>query len=484
MSRGPSSAGTFANGNTSAKSVGMKTRPTAPSRAQVIRPKQPIINDAQRSEKQVGRESDLRSDLQLNDQDIYEVVSELRIGLGATIEEAEIKKLTTSLTVGNVLDCFASKLTLITADRLLEEFVIATKIVTRRKVNWAESQKDISSSSVMGLKNAALLGTNETSIGIYILCYSPNASETPQPVLGLRDPVENPNITFVVGSEESLEVWGFKPQGRSYSIAVDGSTLEERVMVCSLDSAVSGLRSEIVEPLETPFLRETGFNPGLICAWHVTERDGSRFWLLAYRAGIYGGGLKPDETTFGSSLYALVGFNSGLGTLPTNSTNKTESKSAPTGITRRGSDLVENPASDFKQRTKKLVHSYPVVAARLREVTQGVSLGARDFDNVAAQVYLLGQLWLTWFDGEHFEFTQDKGIYDSIVNLANSPPRCSVEQEALSWMRMTASNLTRTEIKLALQCPVYTLGETVLLNGQIRETLDDLLMFAEDRVGQ
>jgi len=124
---------------------------------------------------------------------------------------------------------------------------------------------------------------------------------------------------------------------------------------------------------------------------------------------------------------------------------------------------------------QKLSTRYPDVASKLlNRVKEGGAISGK-IDLVAAQIWRLGQLWLVFFDGDDFGLTEDRSIYDGIKALAESVPRCSIEEEAQIAMRMTAGNMSKFEIRLGLDCVVDTIGEILIFSGQYDETYNFLV---------
>jgi hypothetical protein len=88
-----------------------------------------------------------------------------------------------------------------------------------------------------------------------------------------------------------------------------------------------------------------------------------------------------------------------------------------------------------------------------------------EIDDVARNIWWLGQLWLTFLDGDDFQLTDDREIYDQVRELAAKPPRRSIEDEASAWMIMRAANMSKFEIKLGLDCAVKSVGTVLIFNG-------------------
>jgi hypothetical protein len=123
----------------------------------------------------------------------------------------------------------------------------------------------------------------------------------------------------------------------------------------------------------------------------------------------------------------------------------------------------------------KLETVFPRRAEELRNhVRNGGKLSGL-IENVASNIWSLSQLWLVFLDGDDFGFTKDREIYDSIVTLAHTRPRCSIEYEASIRMHMIALSMSNFEIATALSCSVDSVGQILLLNGSYDETYQMLV---------
>ena len=96
---------------------------------------------------------------------------------------------------------------------------------------------------------------------------------------------------------------------------------------------------------------------------------------------------------------------------------------------------------------------------------------------VSERIWKLSQLWMIFLDGDDLAFTQDHDLYRHISDLANSHPRCTIEEEVGHWMTMLASQMTDFEIALALWCGVDRVGSILVINGNFDETLDELIQY-------
>jgi len=118
----------------------------------------------------------------------------------------------------------------------------------------------------------------------------------------------------------------------------------------------------------------------------------------------------------------------------------------------------------------KLQQHFPKRAEELRKLAVSGSNSSGTFEEISEEVWTLSQLWLTFLDGDDLGFTVDSDIYRQIVDLANSSPRCSIEEEAVHWMLINAVNMSEPEIELALWCAVDRVGTILVLNGNFDET--------------
>lgn len=123
----------------------------------------------------------------------------------------------------------------------------------------------------------------------------------------------------------------------------------------------------------------------------------------------------------------------------------------------------------------KLQQHFPKRAEELRKLGDSGSTSSGSFEETSKKVWVLSQLWLTFLDGDDFGLTVDSDIYKQIVDLANSSPRCSIEEEAGHWMLMNAVSMSESEIELALWCAVDRVGTILVLNGSFDETRQLLL---------
>jgi hypothetical protein len=128
----------------------------------------------------------------------------------------------------------------------------------------------------------------------------------------------------------------------------------------------------------------------------------------------------------------------------------------------------------------KLESVFPGRADELRDHLRKGGKLSGPIKDVADRVWSLSQLWMVFLDGDDFMLTRDRGIYDQIVSLANTHPRCSIEDEAEITMRMFAKQMSNFEIATALGCVVDAVGTILVLNGNYDYTYQMLVSVRVD----
>lgn len=129
----------------------------------------------------------------------------------------------------------------------------------------------------------------------------------------------------------------------------------------------------------------------------------------------------------------------------------------------------------------KLSDAYPEVARKLLERVQKDEKIKARLDDVACNIWWLGQLWLVFMDGDNFGLTKDRDIYDHIKYLALTPPTRSIDNEAASWMKLRAAGMSKFDIRLGLDCAVAEVGNILVLNGNYDETFQFLVDSSRER---
>ena len=123
----------------------------------------------------------------------------------------------------------------------------------------------------------------------------------------------------------------------------------------------------------------------------------------------------------------------------------------------------------------KLGNNFPQRFQELENHHRSGQFLSGELSEVAERIWKLSQLWMIFLDGDDLSFTQDHELYRHISDLANSHPRCTIEEEVGHWMTMLAGQMTDFEIALALWCGVDRVGSILVLNGNFSETLDELI---------
>ena len=123
---------------------------------------------------------------------------------------------------------------------------------------------------------------------------------------------------------------------------------------------------------------------------------------------------------------------------------------------------------------KLITDTYPKIAEELVNHSQSNNALSDSLENVARNIWQLGQLWLTFLDGADFGLTVDRQIYDQIAQFARKT-HDSIEDEATQWMMMTARTMKTWEIRLGLKCAVESVGTVLIFNGNFDDTLRMLI---------
>ena len=122
-----------------------------------------------------------------------------------------------------------------------------------------------------------------------------------------------------------------------------------------------------------------------------------------------------------------------------------------------------------------LSKNFPQRFGELEKHRQSGNFLSGDLDEVAERVWKLSQLWMIFLDGDDLSFTQDHELYFQISKVANSNPRCTIEEEVGHYLTTVAGQMTDFEIALALWCGVDRVGNILVMNGNFDETLVDLI---------
>ena len=128
-------------------------------------------------------------------------------------------------------------------------------------------------------------------------------------------------------------------------------------------------------------------------------------------------------------------------------------------------------------RPQLLEALYPEIAHELsvHHARTNTSLSARV--QSTELVWLVGQLWLVFLDGETIDWTDDEGLYEFVASMARRTPICSVEEEASILMHTQATYMSDAELRLALSIAVKKVGTVLVLNGNFDDTLYGLITY-------
>lgn len=284
---------------------------------------------------------------------------------------------------------------------------------------------------------------------------------------GVRSHDDTPDISCAVGDLDFLEILGLKNIGDQNTITNDHVFKEWLIgapfhqVIQELGDADSGFEVMPENVLRSAWgLR--GLGKGIRVVWR-NKADISWF-LLLYDSASYRGGRNTDDNTFGSNFYVLAAFNSGL-------LRKTPK------LTDEAAYQTELVVDDTAESVwlQRLAARYPDIANKLISRVRSGGVISGEIDNVARNIWWLGQLWLVFLDGDDFGLTDDREIYDNIKQLAAKRPRWSIEEEASAWMQERAANMSKFEIEMGLDCAVKSAGTMLILNGNYDGTYKELV---------
>ena len=128
-------------------------------------------------------------------------------------------------------------------------------------------------------------------------------------------------------------------------------------------------------------------------------------------------------------------------------------------------------------RPQLLEALYPDIAHELslHHARMNVPLSARV--QSTELVWLVGQLWLVFLDGETIDWTDDEGLYEFVASMARRAPICSLAEEASILMHAQATYMSDAELRLALSIAVKKVGTVLVLNGNFDDTLYALISY-------
>jgi len=286
---------------------------------------------------------------------------------------------------------------------------------------------------------------------------------------GMRSHNDIPDTSCAVGNREFLETLGLKIVGDTASINGEDVFKEWLIqapfqqVLQELGDASLGFEAIPHNELAAAWKAFSGdLGKGIKAVWRGIS-DISWF-LLLYDSASYKGGIKADDSTSGSIFYALAAINSGL---YWQTPKLTQPAINPKEI---ATDEVSKSA--WLQR---LADRYPEVATKLIDRVRSGGVISGEIDDVACNIWWLGQLWLVFLDGDDFGLTHDREIYDHIRESAAKRPKCSMEDEASAWMHAYAADMSIFEIRLGLDCAVKSVGTVLIFNGNYDETFEWLV---------
>lgn len=152
-------------------------------------------------------------------------------------------------------------------------------------------------------------------------------------------------------------------------------------------------------------------------------------------------------------------------TKKSHSRNKTESK-----------EFLDYSETDKVETIRNL---YPELSKVFLDHHRNQKSSKSIISKSAEGVWLLGQAWLVFLDGDEMDLTDDVRIYNLISEISRKPPRCSVEQEASIFMHNVSLGMTEFEMRIGLRMAVAKLGHGLVLNGNFEETLASLIQYQD-----
>jgi hypothetical protein len=125
--------------------------------------------------------------------------------------------------------------------------------------------------------------------------------------------------------------------------------------------------------------------------------------------------------------------------------------------------------------SQKLKENYPRRADELRQLVLESDGAFGDFETAASRVWRLSQLYLVFIDGEDDDFPKDPDIARYVRELANSRPKCPIDEEAGVLMQAAVLNMPHYEIALSIRCAVDVIGYGHVLNGAADDSINALV---------
>jgi hypothetical protein len=174
-----------------------------------------------------------------------------------------------------------------------------------------------------------------------------------------------------------------------------------------------------------------------------------------------------------------------LRSIPSGATSKRKNQNEnkhSTSISQRFTDenqgQIHLPGLQGRTNAEKIARLYPAIANELVQYLEENNVSVARRFITTNRVWILGQMWLVFFDGKSRKLTDDVEIYEFAKMTSEREPRHSIEDQAVILMGIAASEMTRQEIEIALSIAVEKTGVTLMLNGNYNETL---LLLCEHR---
>lgn len=93
------------------------------------------------------------------------------------------------------------------------------------------------------------------------------------------------------------------------------------------------------------------------------------------------------------------------------------------------------------------------------------------------EVTLLAELYLLWLDNGDNDMPVDARVRAHYTALAQMPPACTIEREAMAWIKIQLSSMTEAEIKLGVSVAAEKLGDNHLWADTHSANLTDFLHY-------
>ncbi len=93
------------------------------------------------------------------------------------------------------------------------------------------------------------------------------------------------------------------------------------------------------------------------------------------------------------------------------------------------------------------------------------------------EMHRVAHLYLLWIDNGDFDMPVDPEIRRHYTELARKHPACSIEEEAMQWMKMSLARLTEDEIRQAIANALSLTRWPDGWQDAHRDNLNDLLAY-------